>query len=263
MSVVRSYLYAIGSCSRFVRNGYPKCCSQTKGNCPPNSIPGCEGNRNQPGNSICTYSPDYSCYKSGWPQCCSSTTFLVGLEIDLSSLLSLLPYLMSSYIYHCNSWCCCMYSAPRFSRFVISCPDRVIAPMRQNTTATVRVGRLVAAVMVASIAPRPSLDAMSMVLMLSIPSRRTKKISLSILPLPMRKMILPKTCSTALMGPLCWPTLIGAIATSPVTVMAEWIMTATGKVEINCAWSCCIMMIFFHLFHVIYSQPNFEWTITF
>ncbi len=26
------------------RNGYPKCCSQTKGNCPLNSKPGCEYN---------------------------------------------------------------------------------------------------------------------------------------------------------------------------------------------------------------------------
>ena len=64
------------------RNGKPKCCSKTKGNCPANNKPGCEctgkpggcdgqGDNNRDGSSICTWSPDKSCYKNnGRPKCC-------------------------------------------------------------------------------------------------------------------------------------------------------------------------------------------------
>mmetsp|Transcript_12273 Transcript_12273/g.22102 ORF Transcript_12273/g.22102 Transcript_12273/m.22102 type:complete len:212 (+) Transcript_12273:180-815(+) len=54
-------------------NEYAACC--TLGNCP-EKRPSCECGvrdcrRVRPGQSYCTWSPNYDCYQTGWPQCCS------------------------------------------------------------------------------------------------------------------------------------------------------------------------------------------------
>jgi hypothetical protein len=71
------------------KDGYPKCCNKQKGNRPNGKVPSCEVQpQPQPrsptrkpttkpspptpdGQSICTRSPDYKCYKTtGRPECC-------------------------------------------------------------------------------------------------------------------------------------------------------------------------------------------------
>lgn len=63
--------------------GWPSCCL-TKGNTCPHEEPACDVPTSSPttspteipsedditGNSYCTWSPDYDCYKTGWPACC-------------------------------------------------------------------------------------------------------------------------------------------------------------------------------------------------
>jgi len=68
------------------QSGWPSCCSDDPDNCPkqqpqcdvvteaPTASPTMAPTTEAPvvsGNSYCVWSPDYSCYQSGWPSCCS------------------------------------------------------------------------------------------------------------------------------------------------------------------------------------------------
>lgn len=69
----------------YKNNGFPKCCSVDPSSCPKQQ-PKCDirlygGNSNgggrklrglMTGTSYCTWAPDKTCYKSGWPSCCSA-----------------------------------------------------------------------------------------------------------------------------------------------------------------------------------------------
>ena len=90
------------------RNGVPKCCVQTKGNCPLNSTPECDTGSNNRivGTSYCTYSADYACYSAGWPACCSING---GANCPTTQPACDLPVPGSSYCTYSADYAC--YSA--------------------------------------------------------------------------------------------------------------------------------------------------------